>query len=555
MQQKLRIRWIAHGVSGSWTGGWTSPLASNRYRVILPATALRERGHDVELIEAEQWQALPADERADVVVLGKLLPGQDLARFRQLSQKLLEVAHAASAADALTIGDFNDDHFQHPLLGEHWRAVAGAVDLCTVGSDAMAAAVRGHTQAPVAVVGDPLGSPARDPKVFSREGAASRWARALLPGKGSQRLKFVWYGNPGNWPAMQHWALRLQALATEQPFVLWIVSQPVDAIASFVQDYNSRNAPNALAELVAWDEQTQWDVVADADIVLIPSDPHDPKKAVKTSNRLADALHAGRYVIASPLPSYAPFADFVALTDDPTAAVRDYLADSATALSKLMRGQATARARCGLPAIADEWERAFRSARRSSRSGTVSEMLASASPAAPVRLNLGCGDKILPGYINVDVVAARAGKSPDVTCDLRDLSCFESGYADEVLAVHVVEHFWRWEVEAILREWVRVLKPGGRMVLECPNLKSACEAFLADPDAGSRPDQAGQRTMWVFYGDPRWNDPLMVHRWGYTPGSLAKLMESVGLINARQEAAQYKLREPRDMRLVAEKPL
>lgn len=93
------------------------------------------------------------------------------------------------------------------------------------------------------------------------------------------------------------------------------------------------------------------------------------------------------------------------------------------------------------------------------------------------------------------------------------------------------------------------------MVLECPNLQSACEAFLANPDAGSRPDRAGQRTMWVFYGDPQWNDPLMVHRWGYTPRSLAELMESVGLVGARQEPAQYKLREPRDMRVVAEKPL
>ena len=27
------------------------------------------------------------------------------------------------------------------------------------------------------------------------------------------------------------------------------------------------------------------------------------------------------------------------------------------------------------------------------------------------RLNLGCGDKLLPGYVNVDVAESRAGKS------------------------------------------------------------------------------------------------------------------------------------------------
>ena len=31
-----------------------------------------------------------------------------------------------------------------------------------------------------------------------------------------------------------------------------------------------------------------------------------------------------------------------------------------------------------------------------------------------VRLNLGCGDKILDGYINVDIVDERAGNKPDI---------------------------------------------------------------------------------------------------------------------------------------------
>jgi SAM-dependent methyltransferase len=170
-----------------------------------------------------------------------------------------------------------------------------------------------------------------------------------------------------------------------------------------------------------------------------------------------------------------------------------------------------------------------------------------------VKLNLGCGDKILPGYINVDVAPSRGGKKPDVTCDLHHLATFDDGTADEVLAVHVVEHFWRWEVVQVLREWARVLRPGGRMILECPNLRSACEQFLADPERSCGPGPEGQRTMWVFYGDPGWQDPLMVHRWGYTPQSLAAIMRQAGLDDIRQEPAQFKLREPRDMRVVGVK--
>jgi len=171
-----------------------------------------------------------------------------------------------------------------------------------------------------------------------------------------------------------------------------------------------------------------------------------------------------------------------------------------------------------------------------------------------LKLNLGCGDKILPGYVNVDVAESRAGKKPDVLCDLHKLTPFENSVADEILSVHVVEHFWRWEVVDILKEWVRVLKPGGMMILECPNLISACQYFLQNPDLHSGPGQEGQRSMWVFYGDPAWQDPLMNHRWGYTPRSLAQVMSESGLVNLRQEPAQFKLREPRDMRIVGEKP-
>ena len=68
-----------------------------------------------------------------------------------------------------------------------------------------------------------------------------------------------------------------------------------------------------------------------------------------------------------------------------------------------------------------------------------------------VKLNLGCGDKILPGYVNVDTVTSRAGKQPDVNADIRDLRKIKSSVADEILAVNVVEHFYYWEVIPLLK--------------------------------------------------------------------------------------------------------
>jgi len=170
------------------------------------------------------------------------------------------------------------------------------------------------------------------------------------------------------------------------------------------------------------------------------------------------------------------------------------------------------------------------------------------------RLNLGCGDKILPKYINVDVAENRRGLKPDVLCDLNKMTPFEDNSADEILSVHVVEHFWWWEVVEILKERIRVLKPGAPTFPERPNLISACRELLEHPDLASGPGNEGQRSIWVLYGDPAWKDPLMNHRWGYTPRSLTLVMHEAGLVNLRQEPVQFKLREPRDMRIVGNKP-
>ncbi len=171
-----------------------------------------------------------------------------------------------------------------------------------------------------------------------------------------------------------------------------------------------------------------------------------------------------------------------------------------------------------------------------------------------VRLNLGCGDKILPGYINVDAAASRKGQVPDVLGDLRALP-FPPGHADEILAVHVIEHFYPWEAGDLLAHWHATLKPGGRLVLECPNLLSAARSLLEQPERAARAQgKDGQLAMWPLYGDPSWRDPLMCHRWGYTPATLADLLRRCGFQNVRQEPAQFKQRDPRDMRVTGVRP-
>jgi len=553
------VHWIVDGVQVDMAGNYRSGLATNRYRAILPVLGLRELGHRVDLIEMSAWEpnGCPAESQPDVVVVGKLLPSP---RFEELKQRLLAGIDAVRNKGIKLLADINDDHFDSPLLGPLWKALVTRADGVVAGSEAMAEVIRSHTSVPVHVVGDPVGSPLGEPQVFRPVKGLTKGLQRVLEamGHGRHSLRLAWFGTHGNWPSMAGWIRQLGQLARRQPWQLTVISRPGMGIEEFVSGFNAAPLDGAMLEFVPWEEETVWEHVSDAHMVLIPSDLSHQGKAVKSANRLVDALHCGRFVIASPVPAYESFDKFAWLGDDPLAGIEWGLAHADEVLEMIRHGQERVVREHSKEAIAHQWAGALSRFSEVSlvspvSTGRVAEV-DRATDSMAVRLNLGCGDKILEGYVNVDVAPSRAGKAPDVLCDLRDLgSNFAYDSADEILSVHVIEHFWRWEVEDLLRGWVRVLKPGGRLILECPNLLSACQTLLDAPEEAAQADARGRMSMWVFYGDPAWRDPLMCHRWGYTPTSLSTLLESIGLVNVRQEPARFKMREPRDMRIVGEK--
>jgi hypothetical protein len=84
-----------------------------------------------------------------------------------------------------------------------------------------------------------------------------------------------------------------------------------------------------------------------------------------------------------------------------------------------------------------------------------------------VRLNVGCGSDIRPGYLNVDF-----RKLPGVD-DQVDLSVFPWPYADgsaeEVLMLDFLEHFPYAKTRYILMECRRILHAGGEVVIQVPD--------------------------------------------------------------------------------------
>lgn len=92
-----------------------------------------------------------------------------------------------------------------------------------------------------------------------------------------------------------------------------------------------------------------------------------------------------------------------------------------------------------------------------------------------LKLNLGCGRKYLPDYVNCDV-------SPHVKADrCFDLNVFpypfESEVADEILMDNVLEHLD--DIPGVMTELHRLLRPGGRLRVYVPYAKT--DWALQDP--------------------------------------------------------------------------
>lgn len=162
-----------------------------------------------------------------------------------------------------------------------------------------------------------------------------------------------------------------------------------------------------------------------------------------------------------------------------------------------------------------------------------------------MKLNIGCGHRRMEGYTGVDAVE-RPGA--DIIAPAHNIPLAD-GCADEILAIHLLEHLLPWEAPLALREWHRLLKFGGRLVLELPNLRKCCENVISGR-AGKHPNQLG---MWGLFGDNRLEDPFMMHRWGYTPETLSDLLRTEGFTVLGERKTQFHPagREHRDMRIEA----
>lgn len=113
------------------------------------------------------------------------------------------------------------------------------------------------------------------------------------------------------------------------------------------------------------------------------------------------------------------------------------------------------------------------------------------------------------------------------------MAAVASASVDAIYSSHNIEHVHAFEVPAVLREFHRVLKPEGFLVLTCPDLQAVC-ALVADDRLTDPAYQspAGPITpLDILYGHGAAlaaGHRFMAHKSGFTLKTLTQALHGVG---------------------------
>tara|TARA_R110002096_G_scaffold380788_1_gene574693 strand:- start:995 stop:1534 length:540 start_codon:yes stop_codon:yes gene_type:complete len=140
-----------------------------------------------------------------------------------------------------------------------------------------------------------------------------------------------------------------------------------------------------------------------------------------------------------------------------------------------------------------------------------------------MKINIGCGWRNFGSdWIHVD-----GGDYEHL--DHKDISnlIYDDNSVDLIYASHVIEYFDREEVISVLKEWHRVLKPGGTLRLAVPDFFAMTKLYFVD-------EYPLEEILGPLYGKMDMGDEKIYHKTTYDESDLRRLLSTLGFKNFRR---------------------
>jgi trans-aconitate methyltransferase len=132
-----------------------------------------------------------------------------------------------------------------------------------------------------------------------------------------------------------------------------------------------------------------------------------------------------------------------------------------------------------------------------------------------MKLHLGCGNKKIDGYINIDI---RVDVNPDLIDDISKLNEVKNNSVDVIYACHVLEHFGRHEYMDVLKRWYEVLNDGGILRISVPNFEEVSKYYEETKDLS--------KLLGFLYGGQNYKQNFHYCAWDFN--SLHSSLKSLG---------------------------
>ena len=176
----------------------------------------------------------------------------------------------------------------------------------------------------------------------------------------------------------------------------------------------------------------------------------------------------------------------------------------------------------------------------------------SASPK--IVLNVGCGysarQGLHPAFQGAEWRELRLdidpSVNPDIVCSMTDMNPVGNGSIDAIWSSHNLEHLNRHEVPVALSEFLRVLRPGGQMLLTLPDLQRVAELVASDAledEAYLSPSGPITPLDMIFGHTPSLarGNQHMAHKTGFTARTLRQLLVDAGFTGVTLQREGYAL--------------
>ncbi len=309
-------------------------MASARLRAGIASTFALRAGHRNVFLDADDPAAIAGVDLSaiDLCVVTKFLGKSSaqlwldvIARLEKGKRKIL-----------LDICEYPFIDKKNKAIVDFYKKALPYCDALTVNSARMKELMAPHARSAPRIIEDAILEPLQKPR--------------FDPGK---QLQLLWFGHPTNFNFMLPLLPALTKFSEGQDCRLTIVSSA--EIKDKIPVIGKRMSPHFNIKFVPWSFKAQREALSACDLVLIPGDASDPRKSGVSSNRIAEALQAGRFPVASPLGSYLPYEGAAWLGTELTAGIRFALSQPQEVNARIRRGQALVKATVMPGVLGKQW--------------------------------------------------------------------------------------------------------------------------------------------------------------------------------------------------------